>query len=111
MPAHEYYDGLGTVDQDRLDKMIIYFCDLPRGMSMPKTWHRIEDRTNKIYALKPRDERFFNFIAEGAKIVITNAYHKHSQQMTKIDLEQLKIAVKCRDDYMRRVREGTYYAE
>ena len=48
-------------------------------------------------------------MATGAKVVITNAYHKHSQQMTRADLECLKTAVRYKRDYLRRVGEGTYY--
>lgn len=86
MPAREYYQALGEVDQDRFDDMIRYLCETRPGSLLPKTLYRIEDRANKIYALKPRDERFFNFTAAGAKVIVTNAYHKHSQQMTKADL-------------------------
>ncbi len=111
MPAFEYYESLSKTDQERLDKMIIYFCDLPYGMkTMPIKWYRIEDDVHQIYALKPRDERFFNFMSQGAKIIITNAYHKHSQKMTRIDREQLGIAVRYRQDYLQRVKEATYYA-
>ncbi|HVA65375.1 MAG TPA: hypothetical protein VNK24_00435 [Elusimicrobiota bacterium] len=109
MPAREYYAGLAEMDQDRFDDMIQYLCETKPGSLLPKTLYRIEDRPNKIYALKPRDERFFNFTTAGAKVIITNAYHKHSQQMTKADLEHLKVAVRYRHDYLKRVQEGTYY--
>ncbi len=85
------------------------YCDSPYGTLLPKTLYRIEDKENKIYAFKPRDERFFNFTIEGAKVIITNAYHKHSQQMTKLDLESLKIAVGYKQDYLKRVKEENYY--
>lgn len=111
MSAYEYYTQMPELDQDRLDMMIRYFCDRPHGTRLPKSMYRIEDIANKIYAFKPRDERFFNFMAEGAKIIITNAYHKHSQKMAKNDLEQLKIATQYRKDYLHRLKETTYYAK
>ena len=111
MPAWEYYEALAEADQDRFDDMIRYLCEIKPGALLPKTLYRIEDRANKIYALKPRDERFFNFTTAGAKVIITNAYHKHSQQMTKADLEYLKTAARCRHDYLKRVQEGTYYED
>src|SRR5579883_2711929 len=80
MPAKDYYDELSETDQDRFDDMIRYLCDTKPGSPLPKTLYRIEDHANKIYALKPRDERFFNFMTSGAKVIVTNAYHKHSQQ-------------------------------
>lgn len=111
MPAQEYYEDLGETDQDRFDDMIRYFCETKPGTLLPKTLYRIEDHANKIYALKPRDERFFTFTTAGAKVIITNAYHKHSQQMTKADLEHLKLAVRCKNDYLARVKGGTYYED
>lgn len=109
LPALDYYNTLTEMDQDRFDDMIRYLCETRPGTLLPKTMYRIEDHSHKIYALKPRDERFFNFMTTGAKIIITNAYHKHSQQMTKSDLESLQIAVRCKQDYLRRVKEGSYY--
>lgn len=109
MPARDYYEALAEVGQDRFDDMIRYLCETRPGSLLPKTLYRIEDHANKIYALKPRDERFFNFTTAGAKIIITNAYHKHSQQMTKADLEHLKAAVRHKNNYLTRIKEGTYY--
>ena len=79
LPAREYYEGLAEVDQDRFDDMIRYFCETRPGVLLPVTLYRIEDHARKIYALKPRDERFFNFTTAGAKVIVTNAYHKHSR--------------------------------
>ena len=109
MPALDYYNNLPAVDQERLDDMIQYFCDRPFGVILPTSMYKIEDPENKIYAFRPRNERFFNFAAEGAVVVITNAYHKHSQQMTKMDLGKLALAAKYREDYLQRVKEATYY--
>ena len=109
IPALEYYEALVEIDQDRFDHAIQYLCETRPGSLLPTTMYRIEDREQKIYALKARAERFFNFTTAGAKIIITNAYTKHSQQMTKSDLESLNIAVRRRQDYFRRSKEGTYY--
>lgn len=109
MPAFDYYKGLSAMDQGRLDDLVMYFCDRPFGELLPKSMYRIEDHENKLYAFKPRDERFFNFTTHEAKVIITNAYHKHSQQMSKSDMEQLKIAARYREDYLMRIKEGYYY--
>ncbi|HBL17490.1 MAG: hypothetical protein A2X36_04890 [Elusimicrobia bacterium GWA2_69_24] len=109
VPAFDYYSVLSELDQDRFDDLIRYFCDAKPGTLMPKTFYRIEDPVHKIYALKPRDERFFTFTTLDAKIIVTNAYHKHSQQMTKADMECLETAARCKRDYLRRAKDGTYY--
>ncbi len=78
IPGLEYYRGMSEVDQERLDHMVKYLADSRIGTQLPKVMYRVEDAKNKIYALKPRDERFFNFTTEGRRLIITNAYHKHS---------------------------------
>ena len=109
LPAYEHYLTLEDVEKDRLKFLVKYFTDNPHGTLLPKTMYRIEDRENKIYAFKPGARRFFNFMAEGSKIILTNAYRKHSQKMMRQDLDKLRIAVKCKNDYLRRIKEGAYY--
>lgn len=109
MPALEYYDALGETDQERFDSLIRYLCDAKPGTRLPKTIFQIEDHPNRIYALKTRDERFFNFMTVDATIIVTNAYHKHPQQMTKADLSCLQAAVHAKADYLARIKDGTYY--
>jgi hypothetical protein len=109
LPALEYYRRMAEVDGHKLKLIVKYMADNPYGTQLPATMYRIEDRENKIFAFKPRAERFFNFTMEGSVIIITNAYHKHSQKMSKQDMEELRIAARCRHDYLRRLKEGTYY--
>ena len=109
LPAYEQYRELPEADQERLEKIVRYIANKPIGTLFPKTLYRIEDAANKIYAFKSKDERFFNFMVADRRIVITNAYRKHSQRMGKTDLDKLKIAAAYRADYLRRVANGTYY--
>lgn len=112
MPGRTYYNTLSDVEQARLDVMVVYYCDQPPGANrLAKTHYRIEDEKNKIYAFKPGAERFFNFTVQGGRIIITNAFHKHSQKLTKQDKEVLAVAAKYRADYLARVLNGSYYAE
>jgi hypothetical protein len=109
LPAYEQYQELPEVDRERLKKIVRYIADQPLGTLFPKTLYRIEDYANKIYAFKSKDERFFNFMVADRRIVITNAYRKHSRRMGKTDLDKLRIAISYRADYLRRVANGTYY--
>ena len=109
LPAYEHYLTLTDEDKDRLKFLAKYIADNPYGTLLPKTMYRVEDRDNKIYAFKPDAHRFFNFMTDRAKMIITNAYRKHAQQMTKADLELLRQAVRFKTDYLNRVKEGTYY--
>jgi len=109
MPAYAYYQEMSETDQQRFDYVAKYFCENRPGLMLPRTIYRAEDAAHKIYAFKPGAQRFFNFTTEGAKVIVTNAYRKHSDQMTKQDLEHLKLSARYRDDYRKRVQEMTYY--
>ena len=111
MPAYEYYSKMEEKIQARFLYMVKYLADSLGKVRLPVTMYNIEDRKEGIYALKPKAERFFNFMYKGGKVIVTNAYRKHSQKMTREGKEKLKIAVKHKKDYLRRVKEGTYYAE
>jgi len=109
MRAKEYYDALPEDEQDRLDYIVRYLADSPIGTWLSKTLYNLEDAEHKIYAFKPKDHRFFNFMTFGRKVIIVDAYRKHSQQMDKKDRNLLKAAVRARNSYLHRVEEGTYY--
>lgn len=109
MKAKEYYDAMPQEDQKRLDDLVAYLADGPLGTRLPKTLYNEEDAENKIYAFKPRSHRFFNFMTVGRKIIIVNAYRKHSQKMTKKDVHFLKTVLAAREDYLHRVNAGDYY--
>ncbi len=84
-------------------------ADSPIGTRLPKTLYNLEDAEHKIYAFKPKDHRFFNFVTVGRKIIIIDAYRKHSQQMTKKDINLLRTVITCKEDYLNRVKGGNYY--
>ena len=109
MKAKEYYDALTEEEQNRLDYIVRYFADGAFGTRLPKSLYNLEDAGDKIYAFKPRDHRFFNFMTVGKKIVIVDAYRKHAQQMGKKDRNLLKAVVRAKSSYLRRVEKGTYY--
>lgn len=109
MQAKEYYLGISDDEKKRLRWIVKHIADSPLGTHLPKTMYNLEDAENKIYAFKPHDHRFFNFMTIGRKIIILDAFRKHSQEMTRKDLNILKTAVLAKQNYLNRVREGTYY--
>lgn len=109
IPGYEYYKTLSEDEKVRFAHIVKYYADSPLGTIIPKTLLNIEDKEHKIYAFKPYKRRFFNFVVEGRKIIITNGYQKSSQKMTKKDREKLLIAIKYKQDYLNRVRGGEYY--
>jgi hypothetical protein len=109
MKAKEYFDHLLEEEQKRFGDLAGYFANSLIGTRLPKSLYNEEDAEAKIYAFKPGDHRFFNFMTAGRKIIIVDAYRKHSQQMTQKDLRRLRTVVAAKNDYLARVREGTYY--
>jgi hypothetical protein len=109
MKAKDYYEALTLEDRKRLDDLVSYMADSPFGTRLPKSLYNLENAENQIYAFKPRDHRFFDFMTMGARIIIVDAYRKHSQRMAKKDQYVLKAAIEARKNYLERVAKGTYY--
>ena len=109
MPAYEYYNRLGEDAKRRLLVILGHFADSPFGTILPKSLMNIEDKEAGIYAFKPSIHRFFSCFAKGRKIILLNAFQKHSQKMTKLDREILFGAVLMKEDYERRTLAGKYY--
>ncbi|MBN1445739.1 MAG: hypothetical protein JW957_06500 [Candidatus Omnitrophica bacterium] len=109
IPGYEYFLRIEERVQNRFLYMVKYLADAPREEYLPKTMYNIEDKEKQIYAFKPADKRFFSFMFRGGKIIVTNAYRKNAQQMTKQDKGKLKAAIKYKEDYIRRIKEGVYY--
>ena len=66
------------------------------------------DSKDNIFEFKPVNYRFFGFFYKGKKIIITNAYMKKSQKVSKRDLEKAKNMKKT---YTARLKRGIYYEE
>lgn len=57
---------------------------------------------------KPKQLKFFCFFFKNSKVIITNAYKKQSQKLSKRDK---LIALKSKFDYEVRNEEGSYYGK
>ena len=92
--VHEYFESCDDVTQASLLFLVKRIADT--GRIYDETKFRIEDRKNKIYCFKPRNERFFCFFFTGKRIIITSAYTKRKQ---KLDRHELKQAIEIREEY------------
>ncbi len=61
---------------------------------------------DQIYAIKASGDRFLCFFFDGARVILTNAYTKKS---SKMPLREKQKALKAKQDYIKRVKGGTYY--
>jgi hypothetical protein len=93
--VHEYFESCDDVTQASLLFLVKTIAET--GRIYDETKFRIENRQNKIYCFKPREERFFCFFLAGRKIIIASAYTKKRQ---KLDRGELKKAIQIRKEYL-----------
>lgn len=74
------------------------------GIIKNKTKFRYED--DQIYAFKAAPDRFLCFFFKGSKIIVTNAFEKKTDKLPSREKEK---AVFYKEDYINRVKRGTYY--
>ena len=67
---------------------------------------KFRNEGDKIYAFKPQPDRFLSFFVQDKTIIITNAFRKKTDKLP--ENEKLK-ASKYRENYLKRLNEGTYY--
>ena len=104
MPAKEYFEKADNSVRAKLATQIKRIAE--EGRLYDKTHYNLEDRENKIWAFKPHRDRFFNFFTDDKRIIITNAYRKQKQKVSKKDLEK---AISLKRDYLKRKKAGEYY--
>ena len=109
MPGYEYYSDLDEAGKRRFFVVVGHFAESSFGTIFPKVIYNIEDKNNGIYVLKPSAHRFFCFTTADRKLIITNAYRKSAQKMTKKDRMVLEVAIRMKRDYETRTKGGTYY--
>jgi len=97
-----YYQSLDIDDRIKLLKLFKRMGDA--GEIKNKT--KFINEGDKIYAFKPKPDRFLCFFCEGKKIVVTNAFRKKQQKLPKNEKEK---ALKRKDAYIKRVKAGEYY--
>ena len=104
LPAKEYFEETPLDVRVKLAALIKYIAE--QGQLFDPGKFRQVDPKEKIYEFKPFQYRFFSFFYEGRKIIITNGYMKKSQKISRRDLEKAK---NIREDYLCRVKRGSYY--
>jgi len=93
--VNDYFEKCNEVTQASLLYLAKRIADT--GRIYDKTKFRIEDKKNKIYIFKPKQERFFRFFFINKEIIITSAYKKRSR---KLDVRELKKAIAIRNQYI-----------
>jgi hypothetical protein len=102
--ALEYFLELRENQQDKTLYLFKRMGDF--GKISNKMQFRYEG--DDIFAFKPQPDRFLCFFVKGRKIILTNAFEKKSDALPH---QEKRKALKLREDYMYRVREGIYYEQ
>lgn len=69
---------------------------------------KFRNEGDKIYAFKPQPDRFLSFFVKDKKVIITNAFRKKTDKLPENEKSK---ALKHRESYIKRVKEGKYYEE
>ena len=104
IPAKEYLEKESLDVQVKLAALVKYIADRSRLFDITK--FRKVDSRDTLFEFKPVNHRFFSFFYKGRKIIITNAYMKKSQKVSKGDLEKARNMKKA---YTDRIKGGIYY--
>lgn len=102
--AEEYLMNLDALMQQKVFYLFKRLGDF--GKISDKTKFRNEG--DQIFTFKPKTDRFLSFFVKGKKIIVTKAFQKKSNKLPK---DEKRKALECRKDYLKRVKEGSYYEE
>jgi len=102
--ALEYLMNLDTSNQHKVFYLFKRLGDF--GKISDKTKFRNEG--DQIFSFKPKPDRFLAFFVKGKKVIVTNAFQKKSNKLPK---DEKRKALGFRKDYLKRVKEGSYYEE
>ena len=101
---YDFLESLTFQEQAHLLKLVKLMGDI--GQIHDKTKFRNEG--DKIFAFKPKPNRFLCFFMEGRKIIITNGFVKKKEKLSPTEKER---ALKHMKDYKARTVKGEYYDE
>jgi hypothetical protein len=100
--AYKYYSLLSDMQKRKLLLLFKRIGDF--GQINDITKFRYEG--NEIFAFKPKPDRFLSFFVKGNKIIVANGFQKKTQ---KLPHEEKERAIRSRNDYYKRIKEGKYY--
>lgn len=100
--ALDYFNDL-SIDRKR---KIAYVLEVLGENGKIFNKEKFRNEGDQIYAIKTSEDRFLCFFFDGAKVIVTNAYTKKS---AKMPIREKQKALKAKQDYINRIKWGTYY--
>lgn len=101
-PALDYYNALDKSQRLKLLYLLKRMGDFGKINDVTK----FNNEGDKIFAFKPKPDRFLCFFVSHGKIIITNAFSKKQQKLPKNEKEK---ALEYKVSYEKRIKEDTYY--
>ncbi|RHX90238.1 hypothetical protein DLM76_20455 [Leptospira yasudae] len=98
----EFFEGLSIDEQDDFLVLVKKMADTGKIFNEQK----FRNEGDKIFAFKPKPNRFLCFFTVGKKIIITNGFPKRQD---KLPANEKARAVAFRKDYLERTEAGAYY--
>ncbi|PJZ28767.1 type II toxin-antitoxin system RelE/ParE family toxin [Leptospira kmetyi] len=100
----EFFEELSIAEQDDFLVLVKKMADTGKIFNEQK----FRNEGDKIFAFKPKPNRFLCFFTVGKKIIVTNGFPKRQD---KLPANEKARAVAFRKDYLERMKAGTYYEE
>lgn len=100
--ALDYYNALDAGQRIKLLYLLKRMGDIGKINDLTK----FNNEGDKIFAFKPKPDRFLCFFERQGKLILTNAFCKKQQKLPKNEKEK---ALLYKESYEKRVKEGIYY--
>ncbi len=100
--AYEYFLELSVDQKEKVEYLFRMLANTGKIRNIEK----FREEGDKIYAFKPKPDRFLCFFYRGGKVIVTNAFVKKADKLPPREKER---ALACKDDYLDRYIEGNYY--
>lgn len=101
-PALDYYNKLDTSQRLKVIYLLKRMGDIGKIHDVTK----FNNEGDKIFAFKPKPDRFLCFFERDGKIIITNAFCKKQQKLPQNEKER---ALAYKENYEKRMKENIYY--
>ncbi|PJZ51556.1 type II toxin-antitoxin system RelE/ParE family toxin [Leptospira adleri] len=98
----EFFESLTIDEQDDFLVLVKKMGDSGKIFNEQK----FRNEGDKIFAFKPKPNRFLCFFAVGKKIIVTNGFPKRQDKLPANEKDRAKA---LRKDYLERIDAGTYY--
>jgi hypothetical protein len=100
--ALEYFNKMSVIGKEKLVSLFVTIADTGKIFNKEK----FNNEGDKIFAFKPKPDRFLCFFFAESKIIVTNAFEKKQDKLLPREKEK---ALRHKNEYTKRVNEGTYY--